>query len=209
MQENVKKEHELKPQVSENLSGLKAGEAFYNFTPNMEETTDLIQTRRKYKDVADAAQAAYQSAAYAAAAARMAVELSKSENHDSDDHNNHHKSGRRREREEERETTKSKVQPTKQSSFLSTIKDQTEGEDEDIQCDFDESDDEKGGDDTEAMNLDNEMDRYQKRYPLRSGEGAKQKSGYENFGLNLNMETKIQKPELVREKRPVSVRTRF
>lgn len=38
--------------------------------------------RRKYKDVADAAQAAFESAAYAAAAARAAVELSRSESAD-------------------------------------------------------------------------------------------------------------------------------
>lgn len=39
--------------------------------------------RTKYKDVADAAQAAFESAAYAAAAARAAVELSRSESADS------------------------------------------------------------------------------------------------------------------------------
>lgn len=43
------------------------------------------ESRRKYKDVADAAQAAFESAAYAAAAARAAVELSRSESHDLDD----------------------------------------------------------------------------------------------------------------------------
>ncbi|CAN4121872.1 unnamed protein product [Withania somnifera] len=44
------------------------------------------EARRKYKDVADAAQAAFESAAaYAAAAARVAVELSRSESHDLDD----------------------------------------------------------------------------------------------------------------------------
>ncbi|PHU02007.1 hypothetical protein BC332_27258 [Capsicum chinense] len=43
------------------------------------------EARRKYKDVADAAQAAFESAAYAAAAARAAVELSRSESRDLDD----------------------------------------------------------------------------------------------------------------------------
>ncbi|KAK4357590.1 hypothetical protein RND71_023200 [Anisodus tanguticus] len=43
------------------------------------------EARRKYKDVADAAQAAFESAAYAAAAARAAVELSRSESRDPDD----------------------------------------------------------------------------------------------------------------------------
>ncbi|CAN0876394.1 IST1-like protein [Linum grandiflorum] len=41
--------------------------------------TDSVRRRRKYKDVADAAQAAFKSAAYAAEAARAAVELSRSD----------------------------------------------------------------------------------------------------------------------------------
>lgn len=45
--------------------------------PNQEERESSV--RRKYRDVADAAQAAFESAAYAAAAARIAVELSRSE----------------------------------------------------------------------------------------------------------------------------------
>ncbi|KAK3033651.1 hypothetical protein RJ639_034530 [Escallonia herrerae] len=47
--------------------------------------TDSMKARRKYRDVADAAQAAFESAAYAAAAARAAVELSRSESQDPDD----------------------------------------------------------------------------------------------------------------------------
>lgn len=47
-----------------------------------DEFSDSLETRKKYKDVADAAQAAFESAAYAAAAARAAVELSRSESHD-------------------------------------------------------------------------------------------------------------------------------
>lgn len=46
---------------------------------------DSMRGRRKYKDVADAAQAAFESAAYAAAAARAAVELSQSKSLDHDD----------------------------------------------------------------------------------------------------------------------------
>ncbi|XP_040996772.1 uncharacterized protein LOC121242851 [Juglans microcarpa x Juglans regia] len=48
--------------------------------------SDSMKTRKKYRDVADAAQAAFESAAYAAAAARAAVELSRSEPHNPDDH---------------------------------------------------------------------------------------------------------------------------
>ena len=46
-----------------------------------------MKGRKKYKDVADAAQAAFESAAYAAAAARAAVELSRSGSYDPDDQN--------------------------------------------------------------------------------------------------------------------------
>ncbi|KAK7407559.1 hypothetical protein VNO78_09512 [Psophocarpus tetragonolobus] len=49
-----------------------------------EELTDSFKGKKKYKDVADAAQAAFESAAYAAAAARAAMELSRSESHDPD-----------------------------------------------------------------------------------------------------------------------------
>ncbi|XP_022945818.1 uncharacterized protein LOC111449950 [Cucurbita moschata] len=48
---------------------------------------DSMRGRRKFKDVADAAQAAFESAAYAAAAARAAVELSQSKSLDQDDLN--------------------------------------------------------------------------------------------------------------------------
>lgn len=46
--------------------------------------SDSLKARKKYRGVADAAQAAFESAAYAAAAARAAVELSRSEPHDPD-----------------------------------------------------------------------------------------------------------------------------
>ncbi|GAV59193.1 Ist1 domain-containing protein [Cephalotus follicularis] len=52
---------------------------------NNEGFSDSMKARTKYKDVADAAQAAFESAAYAAAAARVAVELSRSHSHDPDD----------------------------------------------------------------------------------------------------------------------------
>ncbi|KAK7368018.1 hypothetical protein VNO80_10040 [Phaseolus coccineus] len=51
-----------------------------------EELTNSFTGGKKYKDVADAAQAAFESAAYAAAAARAALELSRSESHDPSDH---------------------------------------------------------------------------------------------------------------------------
>ncbi|GKV43948.1 hypothetical protein SLEP1_g51181 [Rubroshorea leprosula] len=54
---------------------------------NEEGFSDSMEARQKYKDVADAAQAAFESAAYAAAAARAAVELSRSDFHDPDNQN--------------------------------------------------------------------------------------------------------------------------
>nr|XP_027097810.1 uncharacterized protein LOC113717264 isoform X1 [Coffea arabica]XP_027097811.1 uncharacterized protein LOC113717264 isoform X1 [Coffea arabica] len=54
---------------------------------SVEGCSDSMEVRNKYKDVAAAAQAAFESAAYAAAAARAAVELSRSDSHDPDDLN--------------------------------------------------------------------------------------------------------------------------
>ncbi|PNY04030.1 hypothetical protein L195_g000441 [Trifolium pratense] len=57
-----------------------------------DEFSDSFKGKKKYKDVADAAQAAFESAAYAAAAARAAVELSRFQSHDDDDHDDGHNS---------------------------------------------------------------------------------------------------------------------
>lgn len=54
---------------------------------NEERFSDSTETRQKYKGVADAAQAAFESAAYAAAAARAAVELSRSDSLGPDNQN--------------------------------------------------------------------------------------------------------------------------
>ncbi|KAI9084943.1 hypothetical protein K1719_033116 [Acacia pycnantha] len=47
--------------------------------------SDSFKAREKYNDVADAAQAAFESASYAASAARAAMELYRSQPHDDDD----------------------------------------------------------------------------------------------------------------------------
>lgn len=70
--DRTKAEESLLPE-----DGIEKGEGF----------SGSMKTRKKYKDVADAAQAAFESAAYAAAAARAAVELSRTESHDPDDQN--------------------------------------------------------------------------------------------------------------------------
>jgi vacuolar protein sorting-associated protein IST1 len=58
-----------------------------------DEFSDSFKGKKKYKDVADAAQAAFESAAYAAAAARAAVELSRFQSYDDDDdHDDGHNS---------------------------------------------------------------------------------------------------------------------
>ncbi|KAE8729851.1 proteinous-pairing protein [Hibiscus syriacus] len=49
-----------------------------------DELSDSTKRRKKYRDVADAAQVAFESAAYAAAAARAAVELFRSDSYDPD-----------------------------------------------------------------------------------------------------------------------------
>ncbi|KAI9072635.1 hypothetical protein K1719_045402 [Acacia pycnantha] len=81
---NVKNENQHGPDRQEkgNIQILSNGGKDDQFS-------DSLEVKKKYKDVADAAQAAFESAAYAAAAARAAVELSRSESHDPppNDHN--------------------------------------------------------------------------------------------------------------------------
>ena len=79
---NITKQNQPKPdsKLEENLHILpKFGKD--------EEFPDPLKPKQKFKGVADAAQAAFESAAYAAAAARAAVELSRSESQDPDDQN--------------------------------------------------------------------------------------------------------------------------
>lgn len=80
-------ENQAKPDPSANSGGAKTEESLLAEDDQMEKGEGLsgsLRTRKKYKDVADAAQAAFESAAYAAAAARAAVELSRTESHDPD-----------------------------------------------------------------------------------------------------------------------------
>ncbi|KAJ0038600.1 hypothetical protein Pint_23292 [Pistacia integerrima] len=84
-----KKQNQTEPKTSTNLSPTRPGDHSQNSPNNLredDEFSDSMKAGKKYKDVADAAQAAFESAAHAAAAARAAVELSRSEFHDPDDH---------------------------------------------------------------------------------------------------------------------------
>lgn len=84
MQEQLKdkRQNQLEPKTREeqNLHILNEGGRYG-------ELSDSFKSTQKYKDVADAAQAAFESAAYAAAAAKAAVQLYRSESHDPDDQN--------------------------------------------------------------------------------------------------------------------------
>lgn len=64
-------------------------------TKVVDDFSDSFEVQSEFKDVAEAAQAAFVSAAYAAAAARAAVELSRSESHGPDDQNSPSPSARR------------------------------------------------------------------------------------------------------------------
>lgn len=82
------KQNQPKPEESMNSGGNKVDDDFPKLTKEMQEVasfSELMKGRKKYRDAADAAQAAFESAAYAAAAARAAVELSRSESFDPDD----------------------------------------------------------------------------------------------------------------------------
>ncbi|CBI27039.3 unnamed protein product, partial [Vitis vinifera] len=85
-------ENQPKPDQSANSGGAKPEESLLpeDQIEKGEGFSGSMKTRKKYKDVADAAQAAFESAAYAAAAARAAVELSRTESHDPDDQNSPH-----------------------------------------------------------------------------------------------------------------------
>ncbi|GLU04764.1 hypothetical protein SLE2022_218960 [Rubroshorea leprosula] len=76
--DSSKKQNQTGPVLSTKTSGVFGNE---------EGSFDSMEARQKYKDVADAALAAFESAAYAAAAARAAVELSRSDSHDPDNQN--------------------------------------------------------------------------------------------------------------------------
>lgn len=76
-QSNVEIQNQHEPEKKEeNVNILSSGEK--------EELTNSFKGRQQYKDVAAAAQAAFESAAYAATAARAAMELSRSDSHDHD-----------------------------------------------------------------------------------------------------------------------------
>ncbi|XP_010263425.1 PREDICTED: uncharacterized protein LOC104601677 isoform X2 [Nelumbo nucifera] len=81
------KQNHHKPDFSANLEGAKLEENIHSWTDDIEKDEQFsgsMRARKKYRDVATAAQAAFESAAFAAAAARAAVELSRSESHDKD-----------------------------------------------------------------------------------------------------------------------------
>ncbi|PON59542.1 Vacuolar protein sorting-associated protein [Parasponia andersonii] len=81
-----KNQNQPAPNPSSSLSAPGSGGSSHILqeeTDSDDRFSDSVKARKKYKDVADAAQAAFESAAYAAAAARAAVELSRPGN-DSD-----------------------------------------------------------------------------------------------------------------------------
>nr|ACU22774.1 unknown [Glycine max] len=173
-----------------------------------EKLTDSYKGRKKYKDVADAAQAAFESAEYAAAAARAALELSRSESHDPDDHYSPRLQPRKvedghddvRPQLEEKEIlseTQREDELEKSEDIIScnstdeALKGATALVDGEIEADpleeevvFDNSDDE----------TDNKQNRNQSPKWTSSGYGA---------GIVVNTT-----PQLDLQKRPISVRTR-
>ncbi|KAK7310036.1 hypothetical protein RJT34_07233 [Clitoria ternatea] len=216
---NVEKQNQHEPEIKEeNISILPS--------TGKEEATDSFKTRQKYKDVSDAAQAAFESAAYAAAAARAALELSRSEPHDPDDHNSPrfkprkvvegHNSGKPQPEEKEilNETEAGEIKndidnlkkPNDTTSFNSTnetLKGATASVDAEIETGplekelvFDESDDE-----IHNQSFQQPSSRY--------GAGIEVGSGSTQLVLNTVPGSKMQSPpQLDLQKRPISVRTR-
>ncbi|PSS30582.1 IST1-like protein [Actinidia chinensis var. chinensis] len=90
----IEKEKELQPNEAANLNDLELGvdaKSFSEMITRDEKFSESMKGRKKYKDVAAAARDPFESAAYAAAAARAAVELSRPESWDEDPggHSNH------------------------------------------------------------------------------------------------------------------------
>ncbi|KAL1357330.1 uncharacterized protein [Arachis hypogaea] len=214
---------------AENQNQNKQGigeEIFHNF-PNRgkdEELSDSFKARKKYKDVADAAQAAFESAAFAAAAARAAVELSRSEPHDPDDHNTSSPKPRKffhghKPQLEETEIFNETLGDNKNINRLEKPKDSLGSNsideilkvsvDAEIEADtlnkevvFDESDD----DTNNKMNI----NQYSMPISPKYTKGKAVGSGSQKHESNKEVtRTKMQSgPQLDLEKRPISVRTR-
>lgn len=86
--ESERKQPKLDPPMNSGVTTLKDNSPILpEDIEKVEGFSESMKGRKKFRDVADAAQAAFESAAYAAAAARAAVELSRSESHDPDDQN--------------------------------------------------------------------------------------------------------------------------
>ncbi|KAL4350437.1 hypothetical protein AHAS_Ahas10G0141900 [Arachis hypogaea] len=195
-------------------------EIFHNF-PNRgkdEELSNSFKARKKYKDVADAAQAAFESAAFAEAAARAAVELSRSEPHDPDDHNTSSPKPRKfshghKPQLEETEIFNETLGDNKNINRLEKPKDSLGSNSIDeilkVSADilnkevvFDESDD----DTNNKMNI----NQYSMPISPKYTKGKAVESGSQKHESNKKVtRTKMQSgPQLDLEKRPISVRTR-
>ncbi|OVA05005.1 protein of unknown function DUF292 [Macleaya cordata] len=129
-----------------NLDDARLGDETHDLIQEMDPNEQFSgsQRARKYRDVASAAQAAFESAAYAAAAARAAVELSRSESYDKgfdDDDQSNHSPHHRRNRSNEIEPSRSrfgntaspkvgsdsgKIQPIDNYSSESEVEEQAE-----------------------------------------------------------------------------------
>lgn len=86
VQSEVKKEAEniVDEAITNKANGLGDSGPDVGTLDGFDGLSDSVKMRRKYNDVGQAAQAAFESAAYAAIAARAAVELSRANSHDPD-----------------------------------------------------------------------------------------------------------------------------
>lgn len=85
-----KKQNQADLNTSPKLAQPVPGDSSHREIGKDDDFSESMEAKKKYKDVAHAAQAAFESAAYAAAAARAAVELARPDSRDPDDHNSPH-----------------------------------------------------------------------------------------------------------------------
>ncbi|MED6206796.1 hypothetical protein PIB30_030113 [Stylosanthes scabra] len=205
-QVNVVKQNQQEPR-------LKEEENHHNLPSKEkdEESIDSFKAKKKYKDVADAAKAAFESAEQAAAAARAALELSRSSPHNSDDDHSS-PSPRPRKLPDDQDSDSVEVVPGLEDKEIltETIEELNKnaeelGKPEEDNCSTNSADDILKGDSL-SLDAETEADSFAKEIEFdKSDDEAERRPRVSNDVPEYKMHSK---PYLDLGKRPFSVRTR-
>lgn len=155
-----------------------------------------MQAKQKYKDVADAAQAAFESAAQAAAAARAAMELSRSQSQDPDDPSTPKPGSGSANKSQEQKKSEVESKPKQEIEYQNRREEEEAGSKitaevkNSMPASFSPSREDSEMEEQRAPNVETGLDMETETKPELTEETQKP-----SFGLNL-------------EKKPMSVRTR-